>query len=470
MNDERPSHLNSSSPKGRASTRGRGDTIVAVATIVGRSAVAVVRLSGHDAGEIGRRCVRPWPTTARTMTRCAVHDPVTGQHLDDGLVVEFPAPASYTGETVVELHCHGGFSVPAAVESALIRAGARPALAGEFTERAVLNGKIDLVTAEAIGELIDARTRAMHRAAIQSLSGTLVRQYAELRSEVIAAEALLAFDIDFPEEDHGPIGREQVERAVVKVEARIATLLATAPAAILGRDGALVVLAGPTNAGKSSLLNAMVGEARVIVSDEPGTTRDAVEVLLDTDPWPIRLVDTAGLRGDAGVVERLGIAVSERYLGGADIVVVCAESPEEIARITTRVRALGDAAIVEVLTKNDLWTPATAGIHGAALSVSAVTGHGLSALRDTILAIVAAKVGRPDDQGPLVTSARQRAALETARDELAGFRLAWREGVLPTPVVATHLRATIHALDHLIGAVDPDEVLARVFSTFCVGK
>lgn len=395
---------------------------------------------------------------------------MTGQQLDDALVVEFPAPASYTGETVVELHSHGGVSVPAAITSALIRAGARPALAGEFTERAVLNGKFDLVTAEAIGELIDARTRAMHRAAIQSLSGILAQQYSELRSDAIEVEALVAFDIDFPEEDHGPIRREQVDAAAANVEGRLDRLLATAPAAILGRDGALVVLAGPTNAGKSSLLNALVGEARVIVSDEPGTTRDAVEILLDTDPWPIRLVDTAGLRDNAGAVERLGIAVSERYLAGADIVVACAESLDELAASIASIRDLTTGTIVGVWTKSDLRLAERAPDSGAVLSVSTVTAHGLDALRDAILGAAAARAGHPDDQGPVVTSARQRAALATARNELTTFRAAWREGALPAPVAATHLRAAINALDHLIGAVDVDDVLARVFSTFCVGK
>jgi tRNA modification GTPase len=351
-----------------------------------------------------------------------------------------------------------------------VTAGARPALPGEFTERAVLNGKLDLISAEAIGELIDARTRATHRAAIQVLSGTLARQYAELRRDAIAVEALIAYDIDFPEEDHGPVARERVDTAAATVEAHLGSLLATTPAVVLGRDGALVVLAGPPNAGKSSLLNALVGESRVIVSDEPGTTRDAIEVLLDTDPWPIRLVDTAGLREDAGVVERLGIEVCERYLKGADVVVVCAETENGLATAAARVRTLTDAPIIEVHTKGDLRRRNGKPGPDAILEVSAINGWRLDALRERILDVIVSRVGRPDDLAPPVASARQRAALDIARNEMVLFRSAWREGTLPAPVAATHLRAAVDALDHLIGVVDSNDVLDRVFSTFCVGK
>jgi len=470
MSDARRKTRNSSPLAPGTAARNRSDTIVAIATAPGRSAVSIIRLSGRSASDIARRCVTPWPARPRELTRCRVREPMTDRHLDDGLVAEFPAPRSYTGETVVEIHSHGGSYVAVAIQAACVTAGARPALPGEFTERAVLNGKLDLISAEAIGELIDARTRATHRAAIQVLSGTLARQYAELRRDAIAVEALIAYDIDFPEEDHGPVARERVDTAAATVEAHLGSLLATTPAVVLGRDGALVVLAGPPNAGKSSLLNALVGESRVIVSDEPGTTRDAIEVLLDTDPWPIRLVDTAGLREDAGVVERLGIEVCERYLKGADVVVVCAETENGLATAAARVRTLTDAPIIEVHTKGDLRRRNGKPGPDAILEVSAINGWRLDALRERILDVIVSRVGRPDDLAPPVASARQRAALDIARNEMVLFRSAWRAGTLPAPVAATHLRAAVDALDHLIGVVDSNDVLDRVFSTFCVGK
>ena len=450
---------------------GRHDTIVAVATHPGRSAVSVIRLSGVDAERFSRQCVSPWPSQPRVLGRCQVHEPDDPSRvIDDGLVVVFPAPRSYTGETVVEIHGHGGTYIATAIQAALVAAGARPALAGEFTERATLNGKLDLVRAEAIGELIDARTHASHRAAIQALSGVLTRRYAVLRNEAIGVEALIAYDIDFPDEDHGPVARERIHAAAAALMAQIQALLATQPAVILARDGAVVVLAGPPNAGKSSLFNALVGEARVIVSDEPGTTRDAVEVLLDADPWPFRLVDTAGLREDAETVERLGIDVSERYLKGADVVVACAESAEGLSDAVLRIAALTDAPVVGVLTKADIAGAGARISETRTLAVSALTGDGLVELRARIATVIASRIGDPDSLPPLVASARQRAALETANRELALFLAHWNDGSLPAPIVATYLRGAIVALDQLIGTIDIDEIFSRVFATFCVGK
>lgn len=470
MNEKRHRSSRSAAPAPRQTGRERGDTIVALATAIGRSAVSVVRLSGADAIRISQRCVTPWPARDRELTRCRVHAPDHPEHaIDDALVAVFAGPRSYTGETVIEIHGHGGRYVPVAIEAALVAAGARPALPGEFTERATLNGKLDLVRAEAIGAVIDARTRASHRAAMHALSGLLTQRYLTLRSDAIGIEALIAYDIDFPDEDHGPIARERVGELAMALAEQIHSLVATQPAAILARDGAVVVLAGPPNAGKSSLLNAMVGEARMIVSDEPGTTRDAVEVLLDLDPWPVRLVDTAGLRTSTGPVERLGIEVSERYLKAADAIVACAETEEALLEIERRIGELSTAPIVRVLTKSDLH-PGARGQDLAAHHVSAVSGDGLTGLQSHIAEIVAARAGQPADLPPLVVSARQRSALEFAERELGLFRTAWSEGTLPAPVAATHLRAAIGALDELIGAIDVDEVFSRVFATFCVGK
>ncbi len=468
MSGGRPRPPDSRSPAPRPPVRVRDDTIVAIATAPGRSGIAIVRVSGPRAEEIGRVLLQPWPSTPRTLVRCIVRDPGNPDRaLDEALAVVFPAPASYTGETVVEVHTHGGPFIPTAVHNAFVSAGARPAVAGEFTERAVLNGKLDVIRAEAIGELIAARTSAAHRSAMDALSGTLMRAYAELRDAAIHLDALIAYDIDFPDEDGGAVPRERVQAAAEALAARLRKLVESAPAAILGRDGAVVVLAGPPNAGKSTLLNALTGEARAIVSEQPGTTRDAIEVFIDGDPWPLRLVDTAGLRAGSDAVERLGIEVSERYLRGADVVVLCADSDEALEDARVRISALSTAPVIQVHTKSDLAprTPRSDGI-----AVSALAGEGLDRLRGRIMEEISRRVGAGTDFPVAAISARQRVAIEAAHSEVELFAEAWRRAELPASVAAAHVRGAIGALDNLIGVVDADDVLSRVFSTFCVGK
>lgn len=473
MSGRKPRRPDSEAPR---APRVREDTIAAVATAPGRGAIAVVRLSGGDALRICRRIASPlhgWPVHAREAVRCRIHDvDDTEAAIDEGLVTVFPAPHSYTGETVIELGVHGGAYVPAAVLAAAVHAGARQAEPGEFTERAVLNGKLDLLRAEAIADLVDARSRAAHRMALQQLSGALSHRLASLRAGVIEIEALLAYDVDFPGEDDGALPRRRVLAACDATIAALDALLSTVPAAILGREGATVVLAGPPNAGKSSLLNALVGESRVIVSDTPGTTRDAVDVLLEHDPWPLRLVDTAGLRDGAEPVERLGIEVSARWLARAHVVVACGETAGSLAEAITAIGKLTAAPVIGALTKRDIVSHSEqiAGFTHPVVPVSAVTGDGLGELLAEVTRAVLAGVGEAPADTSMVTRARHRAALERARRELAEFRDAWADGALPAPVAAVHVREAAMALDELIGAVDVDDVLARVFSTFCVGK
>lgn len=453
------------------------DTIAAVATAPGRGAIAVVRLSGPDAEAICRQVVAPsrgWPIQPRRAVRCRIHAPgVDTLAIDDGLVTLFPAPHSYTGETVIEIGTHGGAYVPQAVCAALAEAGARVAMPGEFSARAVLNGKLDLLRAEAIADLIDVRSRASHLAALHQLSGALSNRLASLREAVLDIEAMLAFDIDFPEEDDGQLARVRVAAAGTALSGQLDVLLATVPSAILGRDGATVVLAGPVNAGKSSLLNALVGEARVIVSDAPGTTRDAVEVLLEHDPWPLRLVDTAGLRASEDPIERLGIEMSERYLARAHAVVACADSAHELERTAAVICTQTTAPVVGALTKRDLTETQEELLPVATfpiVPVSAVRGDGLADLVARVTDAIAGNLGAIEPGTPMITRARHRAALTAARRELSAFTEAWSDGTLPATVAATHVRAAGTALDELIGGVEIEEVFARVFSTFCVGK
>ena len=442
-------------------------TVAAIATAPGRGAVALLRVSGPAAFDVARRVASPWPEEARRATLCALRDPRDGRLLDRALVTVFPGPASYTGEDVVELATHGGSVVPASVLAALVAAGAGPAAPGEFTRRAVLHGRMDLVQAEAVGDLVDARSGAMQAAALAQLDGGLSRRVAALRDALLDVEALLAYEIDFPEEDEGPLARGRVADAAERARDGIAALLATAPAAAAVRDGAAVVVAGAPNAGKSSLFNALLGERRAIVTEIAGTTRDAIEAVVDARPWPLRLVDTAGLRATSDVVERLGIEVSEHWLARAAVVLACGETPDDVARTTRRVQELTTAPVLEVWTKRDEAEPGAA--HDL-LEVSAETGRGLRELLDAVQAVLASGLAPPPTDVPLVTRARHERALGEARAEVELFLEAWAEGALPAPVAAVHVRAAVGALDDLIGAVDVEEILGRVFATFCVGK
>jgi len=444
------------------------DTIVAVATPAGMGALALVRLSGPDAYGIARRHVQPWPSEPRTAQLSTVYN--LSEVLDQSLVTLFPGPNSFTGDDTVEISTHGGYLVPASIVAALISSGARQALPGEFTQRAVLNGKLDILQAEAIGDLIDARSQAMQHAALGQLDGGLSRRLQQLREDLLGLESLIAYDIDFPEEDDGPVPRDKIESAISKMVGSLEALLATAPAGELIREGAVVVIAGPPNAGKSSLFNSLLGRSRAIVTEIPGTTRDALEAVVDSGKWPLRLVDTAGLRDTVDPIERLGIEVSERYLANATVVIACAENSTGLDQTTDFVGRKSTATVIAVRTKADLAPCTDDPSHDQAVQVSAHTGAGLQSLLDAINYAIASKYGEVVPDLPMLTKARHQQALTTALEEIRQFQQAWREEKLPAPVASVHLRAAVYALEELIGAVDVEDVLDRVFSSFCVGK
>lgn len=438
------------------------DPIAALATPPGRSALAVIRLSGRGAFAVAQRVVQGFRTEpARAATLATFRTP-DGAPVDRGLYIVFPAPASYTGEDMVELSCHGGLAVPARLLAALQAAGARPAHPGEFTRRAVLNGKLDLVQAEAVGDLIDATTPAQSRAALRQLEGGLSRRLQELRDHLVELQALLGYDIDFPGEDDGPVSPARVAAALAEAARQVDRLLATGPWGERLREGALVVFAGRPNAGKSSLFNALLGSERALVTEIPGTTRDAIEAPADFLGWPVRLVDTAGLQDGADRIERMGIEVSRRYLAAADLVLLCAEAGRSLGPDETTM-ADGRPGLV-VRTKADLASAAP-----GELAVSCVSATGLDVLRRTVAARLFGDRVSLADLEPALTRerhrdalARARAALDDARPHLGG------EG--DAVLAAHHVRRATLALDELVGAVDVEEVLARVFASFCVGK
>ena len=446
---------------------GGDDTIVALGTAPGRGAIAVVRMTGNRAAEIASLHLQPWPISAREMIRCRVQG--DDSILDEALAAFYPAPNSFTGEDVVEIFTHGGHVVPASVITAFTKSGARQAFPGEFTRRAVLNGKLDIVQAEAIGDLVDARSTAMQRAALYHLEGGLSSRIASLRNDVIQLESLIAYDVDFPEEDDGPISRERILDSARALLASLDLLLSTIPVGQIVREGAIVVIAGEPNVGKSSLFNALLGEGRAIVTEIPGTTRDAIEAVVDAGQWPIRLIDTAGLRESTDIVEKLGIEISERHIGAAHLVLACGDTEDALERTMNVVSTLTRAPALPVLTKSDQGNRVSK-TFPAAIPISVVTGQGLGQLKRGIDATIGRTYGQIAPEIPVLTRARQIQAISQARAEVEGFSQSWETGQLPAPIAAVHLRSAAVALEEIIGAISTDDVLERVFSSFCVGK
>lgn len=440
--------------------------IAALATPPGRSAIALLRVSGAGAHGVAARVLSPFrpdpPRTAR-LARC-LH-PTRDERLDEALYVVYRAPGSYTGEDLVEITTHGGLLVPAEVLGALVAAGARLAAPGEFTRRALSNGKLDLLQAEAVGDLVDATAPAQRRTALDQLDRGLSERIAGLRERVLELEALVCYEIDFPEEDSGPVPPERIEAAIQETRSAITGLLATAADGARLREGALAVIAGRPNTGKSSLFNALLGSERAIVTEIPGTTRDAIEAPASCSGFPFRLVDTAGLRDSDDTVERLGVEVSRRYLAGADVVLFCAEAGRALTAEERRFLDEVRAPVVLVHTKADL----TDGAAGEDLAVSTRTGAGLPLVRRKLAETAFSVLAAGGDVEPVVTRERHRAALERALAEVTQFAAARAAG-LEGAIAAAHLRAAATALEDLVGIVTADDVLDRVFASFCVGK
>ena len=451
------------------------DTIAAVSTAPGLGAIAVVRVSGPEASSVALRLlpgleVMPDP---RYATLAEIRDPDDESVIDRAVVTYFAAPESYTGEDAVEFSCHGGWLIPRLVLDACLRAGSRAAERGEFTRRAYLRGKLDLVQAEAVSDLIEARSRALHFAALGQLERGLSGRISELRERIVRLEALLAHHIDFPEEDDAPAPVNEIVAEAADVAQRIERLLATAPEGELLREGALAVLAGRPNAGKSSLYNALLGQERAIVTEEPGTTRDALEAMVQVGGFPFRVVDTAGLRETDCRVEQLGIDVAKRYLKDADVVLLCVPAHEGISGRDRAFLEEIEAPVLVLRTKSDLREGPLEGEPPAhtvgVIDVSVQSGDGLDQLRSALPELTYSALLRVDAEVPVITRRRHALALETARGEVDLFREALEEG-LPPEIASTHLRPAETALEEVLGVISVEDVLDVVFREFCVGK
>ncbi len=423
------------------------DTIFAVASGSGRAAITVVRISGSGSSAVLASLCGRVPPPRRVSLR-TLRDP-DGTILDRGVVVWFPGPRSYTGEDSAELHLHGGKAVLEAVATALLRASARPAEPGEFTKRAFLNGRMDLLEAEAVGDLVAAETEAQRRQALRQLEGELgaiYRGWADRLKLLLSRQEAL---IDFPDQDLPGEVDAAVQREISLLHSEVQAHLADRRRGERLREGLVFAITGPPNVGKSSLMNALAGREVAIVSSRPGTTRDALEARVVLGGVPVTLVDTAGLREARDEIEAEGVRRARAHAAAADLV---------IAVIDPTVEALAATGLV-VANKIDLGWP----VPDRALGVAALTGEGLDPLRAR-LADEACRLTESSGPPPL-TRARHRAALE----EVAARLNAARNGSLPE-LQAEDLRLAIRALGRITGAVWVEEILGSIFAQFCIGK
>ncbi len=441
------------------------DTIVAIATAAGAGGVGMIRLSGPKAATIAAALGAPRlrPRHAH-YARWRDH---AGEVIDDGIVLWFPAPNSFTGEEVVELQGHGGAVVLRQLLTRCIALGARQARPGEFSERAFLNGKLDLAQAEAIADLIAAGDTRAARAARRSLDGVFSRRVEALGEQVTVLRIHIEAAIDFADEPIETLGGAQVRAGLSAAQATLAELLRDAERGRKLRDGVHAVLIGPPNAGKSSLLNALAGSERAIVTDVAGTTRDTLRETIRIDGLELTLVDTAGLRESGDAIEREGMRRARAELERADIalVVIDAREPEaghaavaaDVAQVPRRLWILNKADLLDdapVLAPN-------------AIAVSATTGAGLPALHARLAQIASADAGE-SVEGEFTARARHVDALARCGEHLAG---AWAQlDHEQLELAAEELRLAHDALGEVTGRMTADDLLGRIFSSFCIGK
>ncbi len=449
-----------------------------MATPVGSGGLGVIRLSGPRAVPIAASLFH----SSTPLDRCPTHTLHHGtlkdgaDVLDDAVASLFRAPRSYTGEDVVEFSCHGSAPLLRRVLESCLRAGARLADPGEFTRRAFMNGKIDLLQAEAVGELIAARSDAQRRLALNALRGDLSKKIQPLRDRVLDLVAHVDAHLDFVEDEIPDLSRADIQKGIESVARDLSTLLSTAGPGRLWREGIHIAIVGCPNAGKSSLFNALLRENRAIVADVPGTTRDTLEESSVWEGIPVTLVDTAGMRETTDAVEQEGTSRARRAITRADMVFLVVDGGigprEEDRRVAKEV---GDRPAVLVINKSDLrsagspqaWKMELGLLDAPTVEVSTLTGNGLSELRRS--ALLLAGNGQEPNEPAMIFNARQEQRLRESLGALTQAGTTAKTGA-PEETVSMDLRRALEGLNAVTGQGAPEEVLDAIFSRFCVGK
>ncbi|MGQ9557923.1 MAG: tRNA uridine-5-carboxymethylaminomethyl(34) synthesis GTPase MnmE [Desulfurispora sp.] len=477
------------------------DTIAAIATAPGEGAIGIVRLSGPQAVEIARRLFRPgkemaWSPQSHRLYYGHIVDPADGRVVDEVLVAVMLAPRTYTREDVVEINCHGGITPLRQVLQLVLAAGARLAGPGEFTKRAFLNGRIDLAQAEAVIDIIRARTGAALRLAVQQLGGGLSRRIEGMQQNLLGLLAAVEAVIDFPEDDLPALELDHLARQAEELAGEIDQLIRSAFAGRVYREGLRTVLAGRPNVGKSSLLNALLKESRAIVTDIPGTTRDIIEEYINIEGVPLRLLDTAGLRETADPVEKIGVERTKEALEQADLVLLLVEAgralepaekellaeldPQRTILVVNKVdlveeadgqaavfsggrreEAAGRAPLRLVADTADQWP-------GRVVYISALHEQGLEELKKAIVELVhAGELAAPGEA--VLVNLRHEEALKRAYQHLMEVPAAVSRGV-PLELLSIDLRQAWEALGEITGTAVAGDIVERIFSDFCIGK
>ena len=453
------------------------DTIAAIATPPGEGGLAVVRISGLDAEKIAREIfIRPQSRNgtlrSHTLYHGAIADPKDGQSIDEVLLTIMRKPRSYTGEDIVEVHCHGGNFLVRQILALILTRGARQAEPGEFTKRAFLNGRVDLAQAEAVLDLIRARTVKGAQLALNQASGELSKHVAELRQELLEILVQVEAAIDFPEEEIELLQRQRLIEKITALVENITTISGTYEWGRLFREGAKVCICGRPNVGKSSLLNSLLGTDRVIVTPIPGTTRDVIEESLTLGGLPIVIWDTAGIRESQDPVERLGVELSRQHLEKADAVVLVLDgsvalTPEDeallqITRAKKGVIALNKSDLPLGMDLQSLTHSPTTRV----MTTSAKTGIGIAALKNDLRELI---LGCAIEPAITITNLRHHSELVRSADGLTRAIDTLTDGFAPE-FAAIDLNDAREALEEIIGMVSNDDILERIFKDFCIGK
>lgn len=452
------------------------DTIAAIATPVGEGGIGIVRLSGPDSLSIARRIFKKKASGTWESHRLYYgHVMDNGETVDEAMCVLMKGPKSYTREDVLEIHCHGGSLVTQRVMELVLREGARPAEPGEFTKRAFLNGRIDLTQAEAVIDLIRAKTSSGLSAAADQLTGRLHDTLTEVKDKLSSVLAHLEAYIDFPEEDIAPSTKEDFLKTLSEVKVSLQTLLSSYEEGRIYRDGLTTVIIGRPNVGKSSLLNLLLKEKRAIVTSVPGTTRDVIEEYMNIKGVPLRLADTAGIRETDDLIETEGVRRAMEVLNRADLALFVVDGSQPLSEDDRKLASeLNGKRFILIINKADLPKALTdkdiLELRGdmPAVSISASNGYGIEGLHEAIFK--EALHGKAEPSGGLViTRGRHRDALQKALNAVESSIDGIKEGASPE-LTSIDLRAALSAIGEIVGETTPDDILERIFSEFCIGK